>query len=142
MKYNYYSSWIFWIKLKREGNKTRTHATVTLSLSLSLSRHDPSQGGPHNEPPTPHFTRGPDHDSFIHFFSSLLRFQFPKPLPHSLTTVFSMASNRNGVQRGSAKFDRPLKPRPRPSSPSPGSALRRANPAARNADAGQSFSQP
>ncbi|XP_052728289.1 kinesin-like protein KIN-UB [Vigna angularis] len=46
-----------------------------------------------------------------------------------------MASNRNGVQRGSAKFDRPLKPRPRPSSPSPGSALRRANPAARNADA-------
>ncbi|KAL9315118.1 hypothetical protein ACSQ67_016119 [Phaseolus vulgaris] len=28
-----------------------------------------------------------------------------------------MASNRNGVQRGSAKFDRPLKPRPRPSSP-------------------------
>ncbi|XP_020219498.1 kinesin-like protein KIN-UB [Cajanus cajan] len=36
-----------------------------------------------------------------------------------------MASNRNGVQRGSAKFDRPLKPRLRPSSPSPGSALRR-----------------
>nr|XP_007139989.1 hypothetical protein PHAVU_008G075500g [Phaseolus vulgaris]ESW11983.1 hypothetical protein PHAVU_008G075500g [Phaseolus vulgaris] len=69
-------------------------------------------------------------------FSSLLPFfQFPKPLPHSLTTVFAMASNRNGVQRGSAKFDRPLKPRPRPSSPSPGSALRRATSAARNADA-------
>ncbi|KAG5014165.1 hypothetical protein JHK82_026301 [Glycine max] len=46
-----------------------------------------------------------------------------------------MASNRNGVQRGSAKFDRPLKPRPRPSSPSPGSALRRPNAAARNGDA-------
>ncbi|XP_027352120.1 kinesin-like protein KIN-UB [Abrus precatorius] len=44
-----------------------------------------------------------------------------------------MASNRNGVQRGSAKFDRPLKPRPRPSSPSPGSAIRR--PAARTGDA-------
>ncbi|KAL5143907.1 Kinesin-like protein KIN-UB [Glycine soja] len=52
-------------------------------------------------------------------------------------SVFSstMASNRNGVQRGSAKFDRPLKPRPRPSSPSPGSALRRPNAAARNGDA-------
>ncbi|KAG4377858.1 hypothetical protein GLYMA_18G221600v4 [Glycine max] len=46
-----------------------------------------------------------------------------------------MASNRNGFQRGSAKFDRPLKSRPRPSSPSPGSALRRPNAAARNGDA-------
>jgi len=49
-----------------------------------------------------------------------------------------MASNlnRNGAQRGSAKFDRPLKPRPRASSPSPGgSALRRPNSAAKN-DAG------
>ncbi|KAK7340121.1 hypothetical protein VNO77_20815 [Canavalia gladiata] len=46
-----------------------------------------------------------------------------------------MASNRNGVQRGSAKFDRPLKPRPRHSSPSPGSAIRRSIPAARNGDA-------
>ncbi|KAG4992785.1 hypothetical protein JHK87_026242 [Glycine soja] len=53
-----------------------------------------------------------------------------------------MASNRNGVQRGSAKFDRPLKPRPRPSSPSPGSALRRPNAAARNGDAGESPPKP
>ncbi|CAL5192556.1 unnamed protein product [Lathyrus oleraceus] len=45
-----------------------------------------------------------------------------------------MASNfhRNGAQRGSAKFDRPLKPRPRASSPSPGSAIRRPSSAARN----------
>jgi len=59
-------------------------------------------------------------------------------------SVFSstMASNRNGVQRGSAKFDRPLKPRPRPSSPSPGSALRRPNAAARNGDAGESPPKP
>lgn len=49
-----------------------------------------------------------------------------------------MASNlnRNGAQRGSAKFDRPLKPRPRASSPLPGgSAPRRPNSAAKN-DAG------
>ncbi|GAU10019.1 hypothetical protein TSUD_179600 [Trifolium subterraneum] len=45
-----------------------------------------------------------------------------------------MASNlhRNGAQRGSAKFDRPLKPRPRASSPSPGSGFRRPNSAVRN----------
>lgn len=45
-----------------------------------------------------------------------------------------MASNihRNGAQRGSAKFDRPLKPRPRASSPSPASTFRRPNNAARN----------
>lgn len=46
-----------------------------------------------------------------------------------------MASNlnRNGAQRGSAKFDRPLKPRPRASSPSPGGSVpRRPNSAAKN----------
>ncbi|TKY65596.1 armadillo repeat-containing kinesin protein 2 [Spatholobus suberectus] len=80
--------------------------------------------------------------SFQFFFSS-----FAPSLPVSETatslSVFSaMASNRNGVQRGSAKFDRPLKPRPRPSSPSPGSALRRPTPAARNGDAGESLSKP
>ncbi|KAK7294947.1 hypothetical protein RJT34_17847 [Clitoria ternatea] len=45
------------------------------------------------------------------------------------------SSNRNGV-RASAKFDRPLRPRPRPSSPAPpGSAIRRPSPSARNSTA-------
>lgn len=59
-----------------------------------------------------------------------------------LASPSTMASNRNGFQRGSAKFDRPLKSRPRPSSPSPGSALRRPNAAARNGDAGESPPKP
>ncbi|KAK7394889.1 hypothetical protein VNO78_15430 [Psophocarpus tetragonolobus] len=45
-----------------------------------------------------------------------------------------MSSNRNGVLRGTAKFDRPLRPRPRPSSPSPGFAPRRPT-SARSAEA-------
>lgn len=84
-----------------------------------------------NESSTPHYTSGPTAPSPI---SSSLRFSSPKPL--TPFHCFSMASNvqRNGAQRGSAKFDRPLKPRPRASSPSPGS-LRRPASATRN-DAG------
>ncbi|KAG4937082.1 hypothetical protein JHK84_051176 [Glycine max] len=89
--------------------------------------------GPHNQSPTPHsHPLGPTTTSS---FLSSLPYLASSFRNRYLASPSTMASNRNGFQRGSAKFDRPLKSRPRPSSPSPGSALRRPNAAARNGDA-------
>lgn len=100
------------------------------TIQIKWSHHQSST--PHSHYWTPHHL-----SHFLLLCTTSHRFEFPKTA--NTISIFSllMASNfhRNGAQRGSAKFDRPLKPRPRASSPSPGSAIRRPSSAARN-DAG------